>query len=489
LRSVAALIGLLLALLLPTLTPTPAHAHAVLVSSNPVDGSVLTTAPAQVSLTFDEPVRMVPGAVQVISSTGTKVDRGATLVSGDTEIQLALPDRLPRDGYTAMWRLVSADGHEISGSVSFGVGQSPTAPPDIAPVDGSLGIGTAVARGARYAGLVLCVGVLAAAMLVWRWAPTRRGVRAMVESGWLLLFGATVFDAITKGMDRPLGVQSACLVALLAAAVLLAQGHRAGTPLFVVAATGLAIGVAAAGHATGSVAAIASTTVHLLAMAVWLGGLCLLVLVVLPGKDHGGIERWSRLAFGCVAAVLLTGEYQAWRQVSPLESLWQTDYGRALCVKLFLVTAMLVLAYFGRRRLTTHRLCRTVPIEVGGAALVLLASTVLTGQPPARNSFGPPVDLTASLQSGREAHIHLGSTRRGAIPMEVTVSGARASALEGTLSSTEIASLPVHFTPGADGRWHSTYATAPRSGLWTLRLTVTFGPTDAIVVGVPFRTW
>jgi len=492
LKSVAALCGLLLALLLPALTTlsvAPAHAHAVLVASDPVDGSVLTTAPARVSLTFDEPVRMVPGAVQVISSTGTKVDLGAKLTTGGTVVALALPDRLPRDGYTAMWRLLSADGHEISGSVSFGVGQSPTAPPVATAVDGALTVGSAVARGMRYAGMVLCVGVLACGVTLWRWTLARRRTLALVGTGWLLLAAATVLDYVDTGPDVAWYARSALLIALLLAAVLVVRGHRAGTPVFVIASIGMSIGIAAAGHATGSVPAVIATTVHLLAMAVWLGGLCVLAVIVLPDKDPGGLQRWSRLAFGCVAAVVLTGEYQAWRQISPMESLWHTGYGKTLCVKLFLIILMLVPAYLGRRRLDTDRLRRTVPIEAAVGLLVLLATTVLTGQPPARSSFGPPVEITAPLQSGRAAQVHLATTRHGAIPIEVSISGARATAVDGTLSSAEIASLPVHFTLGPGERWHSTYATAPRPGLWTLRLTVTFGPTDAVVAGAMFRTW
>lgn len=490
-RSVAALFGLLLALLLPTLTTfsaVPAHAHAVLVASDPVDGSVLATAPTRVSLTFDEPVRMVPGAVQVISSTGSKVDLGSGLASGGTVVNVTLPDRLPHDGYTAMWRLISADGHEISGSVSFGIGQSPTAPPTATAVDRSLTVSTAIARGARYGGLVLCVGVVASCVALWRWALPRRRTLVMAGAGWLLLVAATVLDYAGTGTSTAWYIQAGSLAALLIAAAPAVRRHAA-IPLFAAAATGLAIGIAAAGHATGSVPAVAATTVHLLAMAVWLGGLCVLALIVLPAKDPDGLQRWSQLAFGCVAAVILTGEYQAWRQVSPMESLWRTGYGMTLCVKLILVVLMLTLAYAGRRRLSADRLRRTVPIEAAVGVLVLLATTVLTRQPPARSSFGPPVDIDAPLQSGREAHVHLATTRRGAIPIEVSISGAPATALEGVLSSAEIASLPVHFTAGTDGHWRSTYATAPRPGLWMLRLTVTFGPADAVVVGVPLRTW
>ncbi|WP_155926945.1 copper resistance CopC/CopD family protein [Mycolicibacterium sp. CBMA 234] len=487
-RSVAALpvvlLAALLAVLLPTLTAAPAYAHAVLVYSDPVDGTTLPSAPTRVTLTFDEAVRLIPAAVQVISESGSQVDRGVRLQPGNTTVELELPPSLPRGSYTATWRLISADGHEVSGSVTFGVQQAPDAPPQIHPVASSSAAAD-VARGLRYAGLVLCLGVLAACRLVWGWALALRRTRILAGAGWVLLAAATVIDT---------SATRAWLVALLGvAAVALVRGARAGTPLFVVVGAGLAVTIAASGHAAAGPdpwLATAVTTVHLVAMAVWLGGLCVLALVVLPGRRTDELQRWSRVAFGCVAAVLLSGEYQAWRQVSPIESLWSTGYGMALCAKVFLVTLMLGLAYLGRRRLTPERLRRTVPVETALAVLVLLVTTVLTGEPPARTTYGPELTATAALDQGRQAQVHLATTRRGAIPVDVTVvGGTRVLGLRGTLSSAEIASLPVRFTAGPDGRWHSTYATAPRPGLWTLQLTVQFGPNDTAVTSVPFRAW
>ncbi|MEN4446538.1 copper resistance protein CopC [Mycobacterium sp. SM3041] len=463
--------------------PAPlAHAHAVLVSSDPVDGATLPAAPTRVTLSFDEPVRLIPGAVQVISNSGARVDREVRQRSGNTAVELDLPPNLPRGSYTATWRLMSADGHEVSGSVSFGVQQAPDAPPEVRPVASS-SAASDVARGLTYAGLVLCVGVLAAARLVWGWALALRRTRVLAGIGWLLLAAATVINAVTTGPDIQLYVQAALLV-------LLAATTRAGTALFVVIATALAASVAASGHASAGPdpwLATTVTTVHLLAMALWLGGLAVLMLVVLPARRSDELQRWSRVAFGCVAAVLLTGEYQAWRQVSPIESLWSTGYGMALCAKVFLVTLMAALAYLGRRRLTPERLRRTVPWETALAVLVLIMTTVLTGEPPARTTYGPAFTATAALDEDRQAQVHLDTTRHGAIPIDVAVPGA--TGLRGTLSSAEIASLPVRFTAGPDGHWHSTYATAPRPGLWTLQLTVQFGPNDATVTSVPFRAW
>ncbi|MDR3664600.1 MAG: CopD family protein, partial [Mycobacterium sp.] len=306
----------------------------------------------------------------------------------------------------------------------------------------------------------------------------------------LLLVAATVLDAAISGLGTRLYLQAA-LVALLAAAAFV-RNTRTGTALDLTVATTLAISVAASGHAAAGPdpwLATAVTTAHLLAMAVWLGGLCVLVLIVLPARRGDELPRWSQVAFGCIAILVLTGEYQAWRQVSPIESLWSTGYGMTLCAKVFLVALMLGAAYLGRRRLTPERLRRSVPVEVALGMLVLLATTVLTGEPPARTSYGPAFTATTNLDRGRQAEVHLATTRHGAIPIEVTVRGAPATELRGTLSSPDIAALPVRFTSGPDGRWHSTYATAPRTGVWTLQLTVQFGPNDVAVTRLPFRTW
>ncbi|HEX3306914.1 MAG TPA: copper resistance protein CopC, partial [Streptosporangiaceae bacterium] len=49
-----------------------ASAHAVLVASTPVDGSRVNAEPAQVRLTFDEPVGLIAADEQVISATGVR---------------------------------------------------------------------------------------------------------------------------------------------------------------------------------------------------------------------------------------------------------------------------------------------------------------------------------------------------------------------------------------------------------------------------------
>jgi copper transport protein len=527
LMRVAASVGALM-VALAIVTAPAANAHAVLVGSDPVDGSRLAASPATVELTFDEPVKLIPAAVQVISSSGTRVDDGATLRPGGTTIVLALPQRLARGSYTAMWRVSSADTHEVAGSITFGVDQDPlTAPVPIAVAD-PLGLTADVTRGVGYAGLVLSVGVGGVCRLLWPWALALRRTRVLVGLGWVLLVAGTAVEFALTG-PRSLGLgwpsviageglsqtaastgglvlmlRAGCMVALAA----LWRLDRSSAPVLrrrlasVLAATTvvlLAATIAVDGHAgVGSDALLAAavTTLHLLAMSTWLGGLLVLAVIVLPANRDERLQQWSVTAFGCVAVLVLSGEYQAWRQVSPIEALWSTGYGITLLAKLVGVLAMVGLAVWGRRRLTTEVLRRTVPVEALIGVAVLVVTTVLVAQPPARTVYGPPVTLAAPLENDRTAVIDVSSTRRGPIRIELAVRNTGGSALPvqavtATLSSVDagIAALPVRWRPGPAGHWLSTYASTPRPGTWTLHLIVGFTATDVVASTAAFRVW
>ncbi len=532
-RHLAALLaGVAATVLLGLGTAPTANAHAVLVSSTPVDGARLDVAPAEVTLRFDEAVRLVPATVQVISDDGARADNGDIRLSRDgTTIVIRLRANLPKGSYAAVWRVISADTHAVSGSISFGVGQDAHAPPTPA-VDPSrtLTVADDVLQGVAYLGLVICLGITFVCATIWRWAMTLARIRALIWAGWTLLGFATTAQFLLSG-PRLLGLgwaqvlesdalsatahgrTGAVLVARAVILVLLAavirriikrsvaapsERDRPGVILFVAGAAAVSMTVAVLGHAgvgEDAWAATPVTTIHLLAMAVWIGGLITLVVAVLPGDNTENLRRWSRMAFLCVCALVLTGEYQAWRQVQPIDAMWWTSYGITLAVKLALVLAMLTLAYLAQRNLAPHRLRRTVPVEAAIGVAVLAVTTVLVSQPPAHDTYGPPVSAIAPLGT-RTAEIHVSSTRRGPTEIEVTPRGpaggpAGANAVKGSLSSNDadIAALPVTFSPVPGGAWRSAYAVVPRAGWWTLTVTVEFSIKEAVVTSTRFRVW
>jgi copper transport protein len=510
-----------------------AHAHAVLVSSDPVDGARLGSAPAVVTLTFDEPVRLVPDAVQVISSSdGTRVSTGAMLRDGGTTVVLPLRGGLAHGSYTANWRVISADTHEVTGSISFGVGQDVQAPTTIY-CGGLAGAGWAfaAARISLCAGLVLAVGVAFGAAVLWPAVGLVPRVRSSVRAGCAVVAAASVGEfAIATARDSGRGWGEAANAAaladtattkaglLIAARIVLAVAlsllttglfrtnstrhervwwiwRLCGAALAVV----MAMTVAADGHAgAGRYSAVATlaTTAHIVAMSVWIGGLALSWAVVLPADPEADLDHWSAVAGTSVVVIVASGVFQAWRQVAPPESLWSTGYGLTLCAKVAVVTAMLGLAYRARRRLGRGPLRRTVAIEATLGGIVIALTTVLVSQAPARTTYGPPVSATALLDRDRTAQVDISTTRRGPIEFDMSVVGShgealRAHSVSGTLSSHDagIAALNVKFVVDARGHWRSASATVPRPGHWSLRLTVEFSPSDAVVTTVPFRAW
>lgn len=95
----------------------PAAAHANLLRVTPGDGDTVDTAPTTVTLTFDERMR-APAVVVVTAADGRRVNTGRAVVLDNTtttRVRVSEPGR-----YTVAYRVVSADGHPVTGQTTFG---------------------------------------------------------------------------------------------------------------------------------------------------------------------------------------------------------------------------------------------------------------------------------------------------------------------------------------------------------------------------------
>jgi methionine-rich copper-binding protein CopC len=110
--------------LLPILDSPVAHAHAALESTMPAKGAIVSKTTSQVSMLFGEDILVIkgknPNSISVTDSKGKKVSTGVAVVSG-TKISNALKSPLAAGKYTVKYRVVSADGHVVSGSYTFTV--------------------------------------------------------------------------------------------------------------------------------------------------------------------------------------------------------------------------------------------------------------------------------------------------------------------------------------------------------------------------------
>lgn len=100
----------------------PASAHTELLRSSPA-ANARVTGVYDVSLTFSDPLRARFVKVQVRGDDGERYEDRAAVVEGRTVRQPV--NSLGPGSYTIVYRVVSADGHPVSGRVPFDV--APTA--------------------------------------------------------------------------------------------------------------------------------------------------------------------------------------------------------------------------------------------------------------------------------------------------------------------------------------------------------------------------
>jgi methionine-rich copper-binding protein CopC len=96
----------------------PAFAHTRLEGSNPADGSSVDTAPTTVSLTFNEDVPADFSTLTVIGPDGAAYQTGAVTAAGGT-VSTAVRPLGPAGRYQVGYRVVSDDGHPVTGTLAF----------------------------------------------------------------------------------------------------------------------------------------------------------------------------------------------------------------------------------------------------------------------------------------------------------------------------------------------------------------------------------
>ena len=161
--------------------PGAAFGHAMLEGTQPEPGATVGRDPGQVVFQFDETVEGDFGAVRVFDTAGARVDTGDGFHPNGTGslIGVHLKAGLPDGTYTATYRVVSSDGHIVTGGSVFSIGKpGPRSGQTVAQLLGRnrTGAVTEVAFGAARAVQygAIAVGVGALVFLLWGWLPVLR---------------------------------------------------------------------------------------------------------------------------------------------------------------------------------------------------------------------------------------------------------------------------------------------------------------------------
>lgn len=553
-------LALLLALLALALLPGAAAGHATLEGSSPAGGTTVERQPGAVVFFFSEAVEGNFGALRVYDAEGSRVEQGDAFHPGGegSKLGVDLQPGLADGTYTATYRVVSADGHIVSGGFVFSIGKQGRAPretvAELVAGGGSSAVaevGLGIARGVQYAALALALGALAFLLLVFRpaWASLADGAErwgrakaaferrlriallAAALAGVASAVAALAFHAaeaagVSAGsaldstiMHEELGTRFGTVwgltaLAWIAVALAAAQSLR-GAP-WRAAALFLPLGLVAlepalSGHpSTQSPVALlfGANVIHVVAMAVWVGGLAALV-AILPAATReleppersralaATLARFSPVALLCVAAILLTGLGQGYAYVRDLDNLLDTAYGRAVLIKLAITICLLIPLGAHNRYRSVPRLQRiaaggespgrtglvlrrALRSEVGLVVVVLGVTAALAGYAPATAGRSGPFSASAPLGPA-EMEVTVDPARPGPNQVHLYLFDARSGAqfsrvreLTVTATQPEESIGPLSLDPQRSGPGHYTIQGAPLSvaGDWDLDVTL-----------------
>jgi copper transport protein len=409
--------------------PAAASAHSFLISSNPQAGARLATAPATMTLSFSE--AFVRGSERVTIRRGGETIALPKPRAQGAVIEQPLPPNL-RGVFVVTWRVLSDDGHISLGEFAFAAGSTGALPSVSNPSQGTSKSEVA-ASWLLFLGLALALGGLLSERVVWRRTPTQKPVIAAPAAAGLALaaIGALAELVLLAGNQRGGGFNAglhggafadalgtrpgtltlATLICLAAAALLVPL--RWLRLVAVVPLLAAVVFIAERGHSGTSRYgwAVAADSVHLAAVAVWLGALAHLVLIAVRATAPreallGGARRYSRFALPTVLVVLATGVLTAIPEFRSIGAVFSSGYGQTLLIKAGLIGVALILALFARQRaLPTNPhprlwlLRRLTLAEAATLTVVLVVAAVLVNAAPPRataqssaasSALGPP---------------------------------------------------------------------------------------------------
>lgn len=504
--------------------PGQAFAHAALVTTEPTDGAVLAQSPAQFSLTFSEPVS--PLVLTLVRPDGTPVPLTSFRLNGQT-LDIGNPHRLGSGTHVLSWRVISADGHPVGGSVLFSIGAPSAAPAVTEAVDRGLRSAIWIGKIFLYVGLLLGVsGAFAIAWLAQGGRAGRRIVIAAILCGLVaapLSLGLQGLDALgapfvrlaqpdvwQAGLATSFGRTVLVALVALGLGLLSLVGPRGGAELFAFAGlAGVGAALAASGHASAAEPQWLTRPMvflHGVGIAFWAGALAPLGLAMRrkPAEAAPFLRRFSQAILPVVAMLAATGIVLAVIQVQSPAALLETAYGRLLLVKLALLLFLFTLAAINRWKLTgpaeageteaQRRLVRSIGIEM----LIVLA---IFGVAAGWRFTPPPRALAIAAAQPASVHIHtpkamadlsitpghVGPVAASIVIMTGDFGPLDAEQVTLVLSKPDAGIEPIKraATKPGDGTWRVDGLVVPVPGRWTARLDILVSDFEMVKIEAP----
>ncbi len=450
-RQLVAALAILVGVL--ALGTTVAAAHATLESSSPADGQSILTSPSEIRITFSEAVTTISGGLSVLNADGKTVGTGNSEIVGGRTLVAPISETLSDGTYVATYRVLSADGHPVSGSILFGVGNEAL---DRSAQPSSSGdrlweIIGGISRFIMYLAALVAAGVAFFLAFIHDRAEDRWRIVPFVRIGSILaLFSAigivmsqaalltgkgagavTDSNVLRDVLNQNLGWSLALLMIGLAAVHLSTDISKKVVSQSLALYGGLAVTVSFAvwGHATElspTAISLAADAIHATAAALWLGGLVGLVMVLslrtpeTVRSTAGIIGRFSLMAFWSVIALTIAGlTLTITGSDANLNSILTTTWGQLVLAKIGLTLIVVLIAAWNRRTLVPSltsptentnelavrwaTLLRTIRAEAVLLVAVVALTAIVVNVPPARTAVvakADRVDITQRVDTG-----------------------------------------------------------------------------------------
>jgi copper transport protein len=415
-----------------------AFAHSVLLGTEPGNDVVVQESPERVSLRFNESVEMSLGGIRVFDGEGNRVDSEEVNPSNGREVAVGIEGELEPGTYTVAWRAISADSDPISGAFVFhvqerGVTSGAVTLDSLTGNSNTVEVFFTAGRFFDFALLLLALGgsaVLVIALPSAAWPVRRRlygvlsviaGALALVAllnigfqgaaAGGIGIVDAFSWDVYSNVIDTRYGemmlLQAALAVTLALTALALRHSEhrdrRALSALTLALGGAMSLTPSLSGHAsTAGTLAMVADVAHVIAAALWTGGLGFLFLALMLAKEDRwplatrAVPRFSNMAVLSVVVLLVAGITNGYFQVRTWSALWETEYGLLLLAKVALVLPLLALGAYNNRYavprlkagiasvLERRRFLRAAGVELGIMVAIVAVTAVLVNAEPAR---------------------------------------------------------------------------------------------------------
>ncbi|WP_284036310.1 copper resistance protein CopC [Neobacillus sp. 114] len=349
-------------------TPKAAFAHAVLEKAVPAQDIHLQSSPKEITLTFNERLENEFFTLKVFDENGEEIGRTKAKLSVDQkELDLKLP-KLADGNYTVSYQVVSADGHPVKGSYIFSVGEGFAGKSKTVPIQqgDELSPLTSVGRIFYYLALLLAAG------WIWWGAMARKQlvllhelkqshesiarlllmvfIIANFEFGAMLAGGYldqwSLSNLIAMIIDTTAGLSWMITTILLLLGFVILFRNPWVDSVWVV----LILGAKSVnGHAFAfepRLLTVSLDLLHLLAAAIWAGGLLYILLYIKKFQEHVQkfIKLFSAAALISMVVLIGTGLISTFIYLPKIQYLLETRWGTLLIVKTNLVLVVIAVA-------------------------------------------------------------------------------------------------------------------------------------------------